>query len=263
MIRLRLGWLAVVAPLGAAAPAVGQQPGATATPPGDRWTVTLAPYLWAASMDGNAAVGGIEADVDVPFSDLLKDLSGGAMLLLDVERGRFGVGANGLWARVSPDSEVGPIDIDATSDTVQLAIAPYYRLVEWQYGVSSSGRPLRLVVAPEAGFRYTYMRTELEVRGGRTVDGSESWVDPLIGSRIGLDLSDSWAIAGEANVGGFGVGSDFTWNVQAFVGYRTTLFGQDTTFALGYRALSQDYDDGDFEWDVTMHGPVLGAALRF
>jgi formylglycine-generating enzyme required for sulfatase activity len=84
-----------------------------------------------------------------------------------------------------------------------------------------------------------------------------------IGSHIGLDLTDRWAIAGEANVGGFGVGSDFTWNVQAFVGYRTTLFGRNTTFALGYRALHQDYDHADFEWDVTMHGPILGAAVRF
>jgi hypothetical protein len=254
----------MVATLGAASPAaVGQQPAATAAPPGDRWTVTIAPYLWATSLDGHASVGGIKADVDVPFSDLLKDLSFGAMMLIDVEKDRFGIGVNSLFARVSPDSDVGPIEIDATSDTGQLSVAPYYRLVEWQYGVSSSGRPLRLVVAPEAGFRFTYLRTELEVRGGRTVDGSESWVDPLVGSRIGLGLSDRWAIAAEANVGGFGVGSDFTWNLQAFLGYRTTLFGRQTTCALGYRALSQDYDDGDFEWDVTMHGPVLGAAVRF
>jgi len=72
-------------------------------------------------------------------------------------------------------------------------------------------------VAPEAGFRRTYMRTELEVRRSPTVDGSESWVDPLIGSRIGLGLTDRWTIGGEANVGGFGVGSDFTWNAQAAV----------------------------------------------
>jgi hypothetical protein len=254
----------MVATLGAASPAaVGQQPAATAAPPGDRWTVTIAPYLWATSLDGHASGGGIKADVDVPFSDLLKDLFFGAMMLIDVEKDRFGIGVNGLFARVSPDSDVGPIEIDATSDTGQLSVAPYYRLVEWQYGVSSSGRPLRLVLAPEAGFRFTYLRTELEVRGGRTVDGSESWVDPLVGSRIGLGLSDRWAIAAEDNVGGFGVGSDFTWNLQAFLGYRTTLFGRQTTFALGYRALSQDYDDGDFEWDVTMHGPVLGAAVRF
>ena len=118
-------------------------------------------------MDGHATVGGIKSDVDVPFKDILKDLSFGVMMLVDVEKGRFGVGVNGLFARVSPDNEVGPIEIDTTSDTGQLGVAPYYRVVDWQYGVSSSGRPLRLFVAPEAGFRFSYLRAELEVRAAR------------------------------------------------------------------------------------------------
>jgi hypothetical protein len=261
--RIRVAWLVMAATLAAATPVVGQQPGATPVPPGDRWTVTLAPYLWIASMDGHAAVGGIKSDVDVPFSDLLKDLSGGAMMGVDVERGRFGIGVNGLFARVSSDAETDDIEIDATSDSGQLAVLPYYRVLEWQYGTSSSGRPLRLVVAPEAGFRFTYMRTELEVRGGQTVDSSESWVDPLIGSRIGLDLTDRFAIGGEANVGGFGVGADFTWNAQAYVGYEFSLFGRPSTLLLGYRVLYQDYHHNDFEWDVTMHGPVIGTSVRF
>jgi hypothetical protein len=250
---------AMAATLATVTSAAAQQPAA----PGDRWTVTVAPYLWATSLDGHAAVRGIKADVDVPFDDVLQDLSGGLMMAVDVARGRFGIGINGLFARVSSDTDVGPIEIDTTSDIGQLVIAPYYRVLEWAYRMSSSGRPLFLRAGPEAGFRYSYLRTELDVRGGRTVDQSESWVDPLIGSRIGLDITDRWAIAGEANVGGFGVGSDFTWNVQAFVGYRTSVFGPATTFAFGYRALSQDYDHDDFEWDVTMHGPVIGAALHF
>jgi hypothetical protein len=253
---------AVAATLATVTPAVAQQI-ETATPPEDRWTVSVAPYLWLASMDGNATVSGVKSDVDVPFSDLLKDLSGGFMTAVDVERGRFGIGVNGLFARVSSDTDVGPIEIDTTSDTGQLAVLPYYRLVEWQYRVSSSGQPMRLVVAPEAGFRVTYMRTELEIRRGRTFDSSETWVDPLIGSRIGLDLTDHWTIAGEGNLGGFGVGADFTWNAQALVAYRTTLFGRPTAFGLGYRALYQDYHNGDFEWDVTMHGPIIGTAVRF
>jgi hypothetical protein len=48
---------------------------------------------------------------------------------------------------------------------------------------------------------------------------------------------------------GFGVGSDFTWNVQAVLGSKTSVFGWPITLALGYRALYQDYDDEDFEWD--------------
>jgi hypothetical protein len=28
-------------------------------------------------------------------------------------------------------------------------------------------------------------------------------------------------------------------------------------------AQDQDYHHNDFEWDVTMHGPVIGTAVRF
>jgi hypothetical protein len=138
---------AVAATLAAVTPAVAQQT-ESETPPGDRWTISVAPYLWAASMDGNATVGGVKADVDVPFSDLLKDLSGGLMMAVDVDKGRFGIGFNGLFARVSSDTDVGSIEIDTTSDTGQLAVMPFYRLVEWQYGCrprarrcASSSRP--------------------------------------------------------------------------------------------------------------------------
>jgi hypothetical protein len=255
--------LAALLLLAGVAPAAAQSPD-TAPAPQDRWVFRVAPYLWATAMDGNARVGRVEADVDVPFSDILKDLSFGAMLAADAQRGKIGIGVNALYARVSPDNEVGPIEIDTTSDTVQLAVAPYYRIAEWTYRTSSSGKPLRLVVEPEAGFRYTYLRAELEVRGiGRSVDKSENWVDPIVGSRLGLDLADRWSLAAEANIGGFGVGSDFAWNAQAVVGYQFTVFGVPTTLAAGYRALHQDYDHNDFKWDVTMHGPVLGTVLRF
>jgi hypothetical protein len=249
--------------LGAASPTVGQSADEPAQAATDRWTVTVAPYLWATSMDGNATVRGIESDVDLPFSDILKDLAFGAMMVVDVQKDRFGMGVNGVFARVSPHNEVRGIDIDTTSDTVQLGVAPYYRVLDWQYGVSSSGQPLRLAVAPEAGFRFTYLRAELDVQRGPTVDQSESWVEPLIGSRFGVDLTDHWTLAAEANIGGFGVGSDLAWNAQAFLGYQTILFGRETAFALGYRALHQDYDHNDFKWDVTMYGPLIGAAMRF
>jgi hypothetical protein len=247
----------------ACAGAAGAQDVATDLPPDDRWTFTVAPYLWAISLDGDAEVRGNEADVDVPFKDAVEDLSLGAMLLVDARRGRFGIGVNGVFTRTSPDSEVGPIEIDATADLAQLGIGPYFRALEWQYGESASGQPLRLILEPTAGIRVNHLRVELEVRGGRQFDDNETWVDPLVGTRFGIELTDRWTITGEADVGGVVAGSDLSWNIQGYLGYRTSVFGQPTTFAIGYRALYVDYDHNQFEWDVTQHGPILGAALRF
>jgi hypothetical protein len=120
---------------------------------------------------------------------------------------------------------------------------------------ASSSRPRPAFASPTCAPNSTCTRARPST--------SESWVDPLIGSRIGLDLTDRWGITSEANIGGFGVGSDFTRNAQAYVGYETSLFGRLTTFLFGYRALYQDYHHRDFEWDVPMHGPVIGTAVRF
>ena len=261
MSRWHGAWVVGVALLTAVAPAAAQEAAPAAS--GDGWHITVAPYLWATALDGHAKVAGTKADVDVSFSDILDNLSMAAMMLVDVEKGRFGVGINGVYARLDPKNDVSGIRIDTTSDMVQLGVGPYYRLVDQVWRTSASGRPLRFTVAPEAGFRVTYLRAELDAQGFKQVDQSETWVDPLIGSRFSFDLSDHWTLSAEGNVGGFGVGSEFAWNAQGFLGYRTTLLGHETTFALGYRALSQDYKHHDFEWDVTMHGPVLGAAIRF
>lgn len=87
--------------------------------------------------------------------------------------------------------------------------------------------------------------------------------DPIVGSRFGFDLTERWLVAGAADIGGVVAGSDFSWNAQGYLGYRTRVFGQPTILALGYRALSIDYDDDDFEWDVVQHGPIIGASFRF
>jgi hypothetical protein len=56
--------------------------------------------------------------------------------------------------------------------------------------------------------------------------------------------------------------------INGLVGYSFHLLGDDNAkvFA-GYRALGQDYSDGSgadkFEWDETLHGPVLGLAYHF
>jgi len=70
------------------------------------------------------------------------------------------------------------------------------------------------------------------------------------------------------DIGGFGAGSEFTWQAAGMVGYRFGLFGDDNARVLaGYRALYQDYKSGsgsnEFKWDMTLHGPVLALAISF
>jgi hypothetical protein len=73
-------------------------------------------------------------------------------------------------------------------------------------------------------------------------------------------MSDQFYLTGWGMIGGFGVSSEFTWDVMAAVGYEVT---EKISLVGGYRALGVDYTDGAFEFDVVQHGPILGAVFRF
>lgn len=120
-------------------------------------------------------------------------------------------------------------------------------------------------MAPYIAGRYFYLETDIptsipEVRA----QGSQSWLDPLIGVRTVWDLSRHWNIAAGGNIGGFGVGSDLAAEGLATVGYRFR-FGRLLTgnVVAGYRALYQDYSEGSFTYAATLHGPIFGLVIEF
>ncbi len=53
----------------------------------------------------------------------------------------------------------------------------------------------------------------------------------------------------------------------SIVAYHIELFGCDASIVGVYRALHQDFEDGSgarkFEWDMTLHGLVVGLNIRF
>ena len=148
------------------------------------------------------------------------------------------------------------------------------------YEVARSG-PLAFDVL--GGARYWYQEADLSLEVTRTVDigdlelagarafarsGSVDWLDPVIGARVRYAVAPGHELFLRGDIGGFGVGSDFSW--QAIGGYGFD-FGayQGITFSgvIGYRALSVDYAQGEgrrrYEFDMLQHGPILGVSMRW
>lgn len=232
-----------------------------------RWTVTIAPYFWAAGIKGDVGVRNVEADVDVSFSDILPNLKFGGMLLAEARKDRFGAFFAPLYIRLGDESHAGPFDIDVTADMSVIGGGVFYRVAEWTLDRPEVGRSRKAWIEPLAGVRYTYLGVQIDVNGplGLNPDANEhrDWVDPIVGASAGIDLSEHWVLMAEGDIGGFGVGSKFTWNALGLIAYRTSLSGIDTQIGAGYRALSWDYDHNNFKWDVVLHGPVVGASFRF
>jgi opacity protein-like surface antigen len=63
-----------------------------------------------------------------------------------------------------------------------------------------------------------------------------------------------------ADIGGFGAGSDITYQALAGVSWQYS-----ETFAAnaGYRYFYQDYENDGFVWDMAAHGFYAGLGIRF
>jgi hypothetical protein len=101
---------------------------------------------------------------------------------------------------------------------------------------------------------------QLTSRFPTETSADKNWVDPIIGVRAQWNFNDKWFLAGKSDIGGFGVGSDLTWTVQATAGYQFT----DTISAeIGYRYMDTDYQDGAFIYDIAESGIYTGLSFRF
>ena len=237
---------------------------------GSDWKFSVTPYMWALSMDGDATVKGTKSDVDVSFSDIWDELNIAGMVEFEAWKGRLGFFVNAMYANLGDETTVGGVKIDPTIETVWAGTGVAYRLGTWALADEPGENSPTVTLDTYLGVRYTYLDVELDFKGVPLPDVSsdQDWLEPILGLRTKWDLSDRWSLMVAGDIGGMAFGSDFAWNAFGLIGYRFNLFGNDDArvFA-GYRALSQDYDDGHgsnkFEWDVTLHGPVLGLTIPF
>lgn len=226
----------------------------------EAWQHTLVIYGIGASIDGESGVGPVTADVDVSFGDILDNLEMGAMAAYRAERGRWAVVADVIWMNLEQDKDgLGPlgrtradVELDQFIGELDVAYALDDRLDAY------------------AGLRYWDVDTDLTVEGGgplgQTLSGhlSEDWVDPVVGLRYEWPLGAKWTLVARGDIGGFGVGSDFTWHTTAFASWNVF---ENASLLFGFRFLDVDYEDGSgsdrFMMDVLQGGPTAGFSWRF
>ncbi|MDG3582432.1 hypothetical protein [Galbibacter pacificus] len=86
----------------------------------------------------------------------------------------------------------------------------------------------------------------------------EFWIDPVAVARVSKTYDEKlyWIFRGD--IGGFGIGSDLTWQIQAYVGYK---FPKVIQSSVGYRVMSMDYETGSgrdyFRYDIRNFGPNI------
>jgi hypothetical protein len=259
MISTSLKALAAAVLLSAAVPAVAHAADLPPVPDTSDWKFTVAAYGWAAGLSGDVGVFGLPAqNIDLPFSDVIQNLDFAAMGLAEARKGRFMMGVDATYTNVSKTVKTpfGIIanKIEATNTSLMLTGVAGYALYDTDMA------RLDLI----AGARVWSVDNQFDVKGGLKGGVSKSdgatWVDPLVGAKLRVDLAPNVYMASWAMIGGFGVGSDLMWDLMGGLGYDFT--DHISGFA-GYRAASVDYSNDGFVYDVVEQGPVLAAVFKF
>lgn len=225
-----------------------------AAPQGDvTWHFQLTPYVWMTGLKADIRASNHlpTAHVSQSFSDVLSDLDAAFFLSGTARKGRYVLHGDLTYASVS-DSATLPIGLKGSAKVTQRSTTVLGGY-NWELSPTDS-------LDAMAGVRWWNIRANVQVQPLLQAQMQESFADPIVAARWRHQLDQRWSTLLYTDVGGFGVGSQFTWQVLAAVNYqlRDNLF-----LTAGYRYMSFKYREGARRLDVGMGGPVLGATLRF
>lgn len=212
---------------------------------GSRTQVDVSLYFLGASMSGDVTVGNATADLNVGFDEILDHLEFGAMGFGRVGRDRWSFTAEVIYMGLGASKNLVSSNFDQW-------------VVEPRLGYRMSPR-----FEPTLGVRYNNLAGEIRGPFGRNPSGTRDWWDPVVGATGTVPLGRTLALAGHGDVGGFGIGSDLTWQIYPYLDWS---FMPNASLQAGYRWLDLDYETGSggdmFRYDVLTQGPQVGVTVR-
>ena len=245
-----------VSPVVIAGP-VNVMPSATQAPE-SQWGFTLAPYGWLPGMTGSISIADRTADVDVSPGEVLSHLDAAFMMVTQVRYNRWAVTGDLVYARLHDDIDPpNGILFSSTHEVLKETIGT----IDLSYRVVDSPKAFLSVYA---GARIYDIYTQIVLRPrlaqGVNVSTTETWVDPIIGIRGRYYVSRAVFLNLCGDIGGFGAGSEFSWQALGGVGVQVSRW---CDLELGYRALGFDYEPGRTKQDLISHGVITGAVVHF
>jgi hypothetical protein len=104
------------------------------------------------------------------------------------------------------------------------------------------------------------MSQTLTIGNQPELDASTTVVDPILGATGEWSLNDAWKFEVRGDIGGFGVGSEFTYQMMAL--FHASL-GKTFAIPFGYRVLGYKINTGGVSMNVLMTGVVFGLDIMF
>ncbi|MBT9584450.1 hypothetical protein IV102_13995 [bacterium] len=260
-----LAWMLAISLGAGAQPA---EPGKTQpeTPPAataeecEDWQFKVIPFVWVPATDINVSYGSRDLGTTISPSQTVSKLQFALAGAVAAQKGEWGVMGEGLYTNLANDVQYRNVTGSLRSNQTLLQASGSYRLVEDEGLSLDAVAGLRFY---DFGFTNSFTRDGVVFTQNYDAHRSKSWVDPLVGLRANIPLNSELSLNIYGDVGGFGVGSDFSWRAQAVFGYSLS---ECVDVNLGYAALgarlSQGVGADSLKFDFKNYGPVIGATFK-
>lgn len=231
----------------------------TATSSSGAWQFQITPNVWFPGISGFIGAQGTTTYRNLSFSDLFDTYDYGGSIYFEGRKDKWAFFLEPSYYNLSTESKSGGFTANVDLDEWIVEFGGAYQFADLPIE-SSQGVMFDVLL----GGRYWSVENDINISGFPRFVEREGWVDPLIGFRVRMNFMESWCFMARGDIGGFGVGSNFSWQYILQLGYR---FSPNLSATVGYRILDVNYDHGTgnnyYEYDVTMQGPMVGLSFTF
>lgn len=212
------------------------------------WDWRLTPmYYWSINISGSQSAGSGNPPIDTDDYEFKFEGAFSANFEGTLND-RWGFVTDVVWVDMSSSNKTN--DSRMEFSYLQAELDGYYRVpigrqtMDWLVGLRYYDADFEVSPAP--------------------IGGEKDWVDPVVGARWGWAISERWSVSARGDIGGFGIGSDLSWQVVAIADWQPW---KHVSFTGGLRAVALDFSDGDgsdfFAYDIAMWGPVVGVSIKW
>ena len=259
-------------------------------------SLKITPYLWALNTNGNFIVNDKSLGNDTSIIDAISKSSSFPLAFMgraEITHGSFWAYGDFAFAQLRFSDSIlitrQPIADIALATSLSghlrqtLGIGEGgvgYEIARWKLLNSTSSYT---AADGYIGARYGYIGLNLTAGaiavansqllnvqkiGAGTIETTNKmqWLDPLVGLRVRHSVSPSQNFELRGDIGGFGVGTKFTWQTVGAYVPEVDYSGWKISGLIGYRALSIDYSNWangkQNSFNAILHGPVIGVSLK-
>ena len=227
------------------------------------WKQTVLIYGMGAAIDGDAQIGSVTLPIDLSISDVFDALQMGAMAAYRAENDTWSFTADttfmalGSTVKSKRDIVKGDIDVDQFTlmGTVGRRVSPNLEAL-FSLAYFDLSTDLKVTVRNPI--------TQATIT--RTASTDASWLDPMLGLQYNVPFAEAWRLNLRGDVGGFGIGSDLSYQLLANVRWQAN---DRIGVVAGYRLIAFDYEDGKkdsshyLHFDQTEQGQLVGVTISF